>query len=283
MKLLVIGKKGYLASQVVRNLEDMGHWVVWATPGTTMGPEAEQHLLEGLQNCHVIVDLTQPHQTDMEGSPWDFEAWTKSLLEAAKKAQIGHYVALSHVGVDSLQHSAFFRAKGIQESLIQKSGVPYTIVRTTPMMEYLRELVAQASFETSIRVSNARVLPIAAEDVAQLVARRAVAAPTPLPVEIAGPEPLGLAIMMMRYLEASGNPLNVVVDPSAPYMGATLEEHSLMPTGTPYTAYLTLGDWIKRTTHQKHRNGLQNWLSPIKNTLTYIKLIRKFNLKQTTI
>lgn len=283
MKILVIGKKGYLGSQVVRNLEDMGHWVVWATTGTGIGRQAEQHLLEGLQNCQAIVDLTQPHQTHMDGFPWDFEAWTKALLQAAMKACIGHYVALSHVGLDSLQQSAFFRAKRIQENLIQESGVPYTIVRATPIMEYLRELVAQANFETSIRVSNARVRPIAAIDVALFVSRRALAAPVNRIDEIAGPEPLGLAIMLIRYLEASGNPVNVVVDPEAPYRGATLEEHSLMPTGTPYTAYLTLGDWIKRTIYQKQRNGLQNWLSPIKNTLTYIKLIRKFNLKQTTI
>ncbi|MDI9653767.1 cupin domain-containing protein [Burkholderia cenocepacia] len=48
-----------------------------------------------------------------------------------------HHVALSVVGTDRLQQSAYFRGKIIQENLIREAGVPYTIVRSTQFFEFV--------------------------------------------------------------------------------------------------------------------------------------------------
>ena len=53
----------------------------------------------------------------------------ENLVEAARAAGIGHYVALSVVGTDRLPDSGYFRAKLAQETLIKASGIPYSIVR----------------------------------------------------------------------------------------------------------------------------------------------------------
>ena len=47
-----------------------------------------------------------------------FTTSTTNLVAAAKKAGVGHYVALSIVGADGLPESGYLRAKVAQEKMI---------------------------------------------------------------------------------------------------------------------------------------------------------------------
>jgi uncharacterized protein YbjT (DUF2867 family) len=69
--------------------------------------------------------------------------------------------------------------------------------------------------------------PIAADDVASIVAEVALAVPRNGILEIAGPERALFNEFVARYLKAVGDPHEVVLDPEARYWGGRVEKHSL--------------------------------------------------------
>jgi uncharacterized protein YbjT (DUF2867 family) len=52
--------------------------------------------------------------------------------------------ALSIVGTDR-SDNGYFRAKVAQEKLIQTSGIPYTIIRSTQFLEFLGGIAASSA------------------------------------------------------------------------------------------------------------------------------------------
>jgi uncharacterized protein YbjT (DUF2867 family) len=80
--------------------------------------------------------------------------------------------------------------------------------------------------ETESGFSPGLFQPIAADDVAAVVADVALAAPRSGIVEIAGPERAPFNDIVARYLKATGDPREVVRDPEALYFGGRVEERS---------------------------------------------------------
>ena len=81
-----------------------------------------------------------------------------------------------------------------------------------------------------VRISPGLFQPIAADDVAAIVADVALAAPRNGIVE-AGPERAPFNEIVARYLKAVSDPREVVSDPEARYFGGRVEERSLVPLG----------------------------------------------------
>src|SRR5215469_11072594 len=82
-------------------------------------------------------------------------------------------VALSVVGTDRTDNG-YFRAKLAQEKLIEASGVPYTIIRATQFMEFLGGIADSSADGNTIRLPPILFQPIAADDVAAIVAEVAL-------------------------------------------------------------------------------------------------------------
>jgi uncharacterized protein YbjT (DUF2867 family) len=127
--------------------------------------------------------------------------------------------------------NGYFRAKVAQEKLIKTSGIPYTIIRSTQFLEFLGGIAASSADGNIVRLPPVRFQPVAADDVAAVVADVALAAPRNGIVEIAGPERAPFNEIVARYLKAVGDPRKVVSDPEARYYGGRVEEHSLVPLG----------------------------------------------------
>src|SRR5499433_100095 len=157
-----------------------------------------------------------------------FETSGRNLLAAEAAAGVRHHVALSIVGTDR-SDNGYFRAKVAQENLIKASGIPYTIIRSTQFMEFLGGIVASSANGNIVRISPGLFQPIAADDVAAIVADVALTAPRNGTVEIAGPERAPFDEFVARYLKAVGDPRQVVSDPEAKYFGGRVEQHSLVP------------------------------------------------------
>jgi uncharacterized protein YbjT (DUF2867 family) len=98
-----------------------------------------------------------------------------------------------------------------------------------------------------VRLSPGLFQPIAADDVAPIVAEVALAAPRNGIVEIAGPERAPFNEIVARYLKAVGDPREVVCDPEARYFGGRVEEHSLVPLGEARLGRIGLDEWLRRS------------------------------------
>ena len=137
-------------------------------------------------DAHVLVDVLNSPSFD-DGRCWSSSTATRNLIDAARAAGVAHYVALSIVGDTGLPDSGYMRAKVAQETLIEASGLPYTILRATQFQEFADAIVASMTSGDVVRVPDGRIQPIAAAEVAAHVARAAVGAPAGV-VEIGGPE-----------------------------------------------------------------------------------------------
>ena len=134
-----------------------------------------------------------------------------------------------------------------QEKLIEASGIPYTIIRSTQFMEFLGGIAASSADGNMVRLSPGLFQPIAADDVAPIVADVALAAPRNGIVEIAGPERAPFNEIVARYLKALGDPRKVVSDPAARYWGGRVEERSLVPLGEARLGRIGLDEWLRRS------------------------------------
>jgi uncharacterized protein YbjT (DUF2867 family) len=79
-----------------------------------------------------------------------------------------------------------------------------------------------------VRVPDALIQPVAADDVAAAVARAAVAGPLDGVANIGGPEKISFERMARDVLARRGDDKTVVVDLQARYFGTQLSERSLV-------------------------------------------------------
>ena len=158
-----------------------------------------------------------------------FTTSTTNQAAAAKSAGVGHYVALSIVGLDGLPDSGYLRAKVAQEKVITESGLPYTIVRATQFAEFTDAITESLVVGDEVHVPDALIQPIPADQVASEVARAAVAEPLNDFVNIGGPQKISFEQMARDALARKGDDTKtVVVDPKAQYFGTVLEQRSLV-------------------------------------------------------
>jgi uncharacterized protein YbjT (DUF2867 family) len=246
MKIVVIGGTGLIGSKTVAILRQGGHEVVAASPNSGVNTITGRGVKEAVAGAQVVIDLANSPSFEDKAVLEFFETAGRNLLAAETAAGVGHHVALSIVGTDR-SDNGYFRAKVTQERLIEASGVPYTIIRSTQFMEFLRGIADEGTKGNTVRLSPGLFQPIAADDVAPLVAEVALAAPRGGIVEIAGPERAPFNEIVARYLKAVGDPREVVRDPEARYFGGRVEEHSLVPLGEARLGRIGLDEWLRRS------------------------------------
>jgi len=247
MKILVIGGTGLIGSKTVSILRRGDHEVVAASPKSGVNTITGEGLKEALAGAQVVIDLANSPSFEDKAVLEFFQASGRNLHPAEAAAGIRHHVALSIVGTDRSPDNGYFRAKVAQEQLIEASGLPYTIIRSTQFLEFLGGIAASSADGNMVRLSPGLFQPIAADDVAAIVAEVALAAPRNGIVEIAGPHRAPFCEIVARYMKAVGDSREVVRDPEARYFGGRVEERSLVPLGEARLGRITLDEWLRRS------------------------------------
>ena len=141
--------------------------------------------------------------------------------------------------------SGYFRAKMAQEKLIKASSIPYTIVRATQFFEFVRGIAKSATEGQTVRLPPVLMQPIAADDVAAVVADVALAEPLNGTFELAGPERIRQDDLVRQFLTATGDARTVIADPKALYSGITVNDQSLIPGDNPRIVPTRFEDWLR--------------------------------------
>jgi uncharacterized protein YbjT (DUF2867 family) len=228
MKITIIGASGLIGTKVVDLLTAGGHDVVAASRGSGVDVLTGDGLAEALSGADALIDVVNSPSFEDDPVMEFFTKSTTNLVETAKRARVGHYVALSIVGVDGLPDSGYMRAKMMEEKIITESGLPYTIVRATQFAEFTDAITDSMTVGDEVHVPDALIQPVAADDVARDVARAAVADPMGGVVNIGGPQKISFEQMARDALARRGDDKTVVVDPKARYFGTQLAERSLV-------------------------------------------------------
>ena len=247
MKIVVIGGTGLIGSKLVDSLRQQGHEVVAAAPTTGVNSITGEGLAEALAGAAVVVDVANSPSFEDKAVLEFFETSGRNLVAAEAAAGVRHHVALSIVGTDRTPDNGYFRAKVAQENLIEASGIPYTVIRSTQFLEFLGAIADASAQGNNVRVSPGQFQPIAADDVAAIVADVALAPPRNGIVEIAGLERAPFNEFVARYLKAIGDPREVVGDPEARYYGGRVEELSLVPLGEARLGRIGFDEWFRRS------------------------------------
>lgn len=145
--ILVTGGTGFIGSALVRNLTQLDLPVRLllrpskASPNIPKGVSLEvavsslndeRSLRSAMHDVDVIFHLAG---TERAGSRADLNGvditGTQILASVAKQAGVNRIIFLSHIGADRASAYPVMKAKAIAEGLIQKSGIGYTIFRSS--------------------------------------------------------------------------------------------------------------------------------------------------------
>ncbi|KVG62434.1 SDR family oxidoreductase [Burkholderia pseudomultivorans] len=244
MKIVVIGGTGLIGRKVVKYLGARGHQAVAAAPATGVNTITGEGLGDALAGADVVVDLANSPSFEEAAVKAFFEVSGRNLFEAEHAAGVRHHVALSVVGTDRLQQSAYFRGKIIQENLIRESGIPFTIVRSTQFFEFLGAIAQSGAEGEQTRLTTAHFQPIASDDVASAVTNFALGAPLNGIAEIGGPDRVAIADLVQRFLSVTHDARTVVRDPAAGYFGATVQDDTLVPGPGARLGATTFDAWF---------------------------------------
>jgi uncharacterized protein YbjT (DUF2867 family) len=246
MKIVVIGGSGFIGAKLVNNLRKRGHNVVAASPASGVNTITGEGLSEALAGADVVVDVANSPSFEDKAASEFFETSGRNLLAAEAVAGVRHHVALSIVGADRLPDSGYLRAKMAQERLIVASKTPYTIVRSTQFLEFLGGIAQSNTNGKTVHLSPALFQPIASDDLVAVLAELTLGAPVNGIVEVAGPERVGMAELVQRFLNAKHDERTVVADADARYLGAELSDQSLVPGERARIAATRFEDWLSK-------------------------------------
>jgi len=144
--ILVTGGTGFIGSELVKRLATEDHPIRLLIRPSTSSPKIPRHvpveiavssmgdekgLKAAMKGVDTIIHLAG---VERQGSHADLDgvdvAGTNSILQAVDPNRIKRFIYLSHIGADRSSAYPVMKAKAIAESAIQKSHVPYTIVRS---------------------------------------------------------------------------------------------------------------------------------------------------------
>ena len=229
MKITVVGASGLIGTKVVEHLKAEGHDVVASSRSSGVDVLTGAGLADALAGADALVDVTNSPSFETDAVMAFFTTSATNLVEAARAAGVGQYVALSIVGVDGLPDSGYFRAKVAQERIITGSGLPYSIVRATQFAEFADAITESMTVGDEVRVPDALIQPIPGDDVAAAVAGAATGTPLNGIVNVGGPMKITFEQMARDTLARKGDDTKtIVVDPEARYFGAALGIRSLV-------------------------------------------------------
>lgn len=243
-KIVIIGGTGLIGSKLARTLAQAGHTVVAASPSTGVNSVTGDGVLEAMADADIVVDVSNAMSFDPAEVRRFFEASSHNLTTAALAADVTHYVALSIVGVDRMPGNGYFEGKVAQEAIVKTAGLPFTIVRSTQFFEFLGPIADAYTKDGKVSLSHGQFQPIAADDVAGILADVALGDPVNGFVEIGGPERAGFDRTVDRYLRLRHDTRPVRHDEDADYFGGRVEELSLVPIGRHRLGRIDLDTWL---------------------------------------
>src|SRR5262245_49766365 len=165
MKIVVIGGTGLIGSKTVANLRQGHHEVIAASPDTGVNTITGQGLREVMAGTQVVIDLANSPSFEDRAVLEFFQTSCRNLIAAEVPSGVRHHVLLSIVGTDRSPDNGYFRAKVAQEKLMEASGIPCTIIRSTQFLEFVGRIADSSTDGNVVRLSPGLFQPIGSADV----------------------------------------------------------------------------------------------------------------------
>jgi uncharacterized protein YbjT (DUF2867 family) len=178
--ILIAGGTGFVGKRVVALLEKRHQVIVYHRGHKAVPTHAD-----------VIINLIGIIREDEESFKEAHIEMTQWLVRLGKKLKVRQFVQLSALGVDK-QATSYQKTKYHAEQIVQKSGLPYVIIR--PSMIFGSDDKSVNRFRSVARTGffplfgNGIVQPVSVDTVAAIVAAAAEERIKGRIVEVGGPE-----------------------------------------------------------------------------------------------
>jgi uncharacterized protein YbjT (DUF2867 family) len=228
--LLLTGATGLIGTALLPRLTAAGHSVrclvrdprglgaqrvrVQIALGDLSDPPSFRNALRGVD---TVVHLAAAIRDQPRGSIEELNAVaTWRMVQAARKAGVGHFVFFSAQSASAHNRTRFMRAKALAERAVADSGVPHTIFAPSivyaPGDVFLTLLERLALLPVVPISGSGRALfqPIWAQDVADCVMAALERPDGAQRYELSGPETLSYDAIVEIVLRAAGRPRRLV-------------------------------------------------------------------------
>lgn len=199
MKITVAGGTGFVGSRIAHALLGAGHEVqvlgrsrskieghplldgAAAVEADVTDPSSLDGALDGTEAVVGVVQFPNyPVEQARKGLTFDRydRQGTENLLVEAKRAGLNRYVYLSGAGADVAGDKRWYRAKGLAERAVQKSGLRWAVVRPSwaygpgdKALNRFAQIARISPVVPQLGVRTQLVQPIHVDDIASCVVR----------------------------------------------------------------------------------------------------------------
>jgi len=204
--ILLTGGTGTIGSRVLPMLREAGQTARVLSRHPREDEPGIQHvkgdtvagrgLAEALDGVEVVLHLAGGAKGD--------ETAARNLAAAARAAGVRHVILISVIGADRMP-IGYFRAKAEAERAIMGSGVPWTVVRSAQLHEFVLPMVrGLVKLPVLLTPGGVRFEPVHVEEVAARLTELALGSPVGRVPDVAGPDVLDIRQLADMYVEMMG-------------------------------------------------------------------------------
>jgi uncharacterized protein YbjT (DUF2867 family) len=254
MDVAVPGGTGRLGRRVVEELIARGHDVRVisrrapqpALAGSTHHPVdlvTGVGLDDALSGVDVVIDATNVRGGGRTACPMSVIG-TGRLLDGEARAGVAHHVAISIVGIDDVPLS-YYRAKRVQEELVERGRVGWSLLRATQFHELLDWLFEATARVGIVPAPRFPVAPVDARVVARVLAGAAEAGPGGRLASVGGPRADPLGALARDWVRARRRRVLALAPPLPRAARRALLRGALVPTAGAIRGGPSFAAWLR--------------------------------------
>jgi uncharacterized protein YbjT (DUF2867 family) len=246
VRIAVAGGTGLVGRHTIDSLTRDGHETVSLSRSNGIDLTIGSGLDDALVGVDAVIDVTNTPAMDAAQTRAFFGGVTEHLLAAEQRAGVSHHVMLSIVGIDDIEGNPHYAGKQRQEQLVSSGPVPFTIQRATQFHEFAEMVVSWTRENDKAVVPPLLIQPVAAADVAAVLAELALGPPLGRAPDLAGPATEDLVDMARRALTARDEQIRLVPSWNDGPFGVAMAGNVLLPGDGARIAPTTFNAWLDR-------------------------------------
>jgi uncharacterized protein YbjT (DUF2867 family) len=182
---------------VVDAAKSRGHDVVALSRSSGHDAVNGTGLVQAMAGADAVVDVTSTVTTSAAKSTAFFTAVTANLSHAELQAGVTHHVALSIVGIDTL-NVGYYAGKLAHEHAVSAGPIPWSLLRATQFHEFAEQVARRGSIGSFVAVPKILMRPVAAREVGTRLVEIAEGAPIGRAADLTGPNDESLVELVRR-------------------------------------------------------------------------------------